>query len=610
MHHQLYKCLVLVMLIVSIGNLFAQETTDSTKDEFFLARKKGLLGKLGKSVSTGKEPEDEPVKNNELFKPYKGLPITKITIQQLSFGKALNDTVRIQKNFITRFADNTHKQTRERIILNNLFFKAGDKVYPYLLADNERYLREQLYLQDARIILRPSADSNSVEAVIITKDVFSLGGSLNISNSQSGELQVQDENFLGLGDKIEAKMLYDHSRLQEVGFGTDYTRRNINGSFTDLTIGFQNYKSAFNSGRNEESVVFAGISKPLVTAYFPFTFTIGIEQHQTSNQYIEDSTYNRAFKYQYYVFDAWAAYNLGAKRIINKNNPTTRLRAFVAARLFQQQFQEVPLQYETISNYQYTNITGVLASFTLVQQNFYKTRYVYGFSRNEDIPEGFSAAVIAGYTNKQQRLRTYYGLDIQRNYFNKKLHYFNYSFKFGTYIHKKSLEDVSWLLSMDYFSRLRKLSKRWTQRTFLSASFTRLNNIVLYDPLFISSVYGLPEFSNTAIPADMRGTVKGEVVFFNPWSVYGFKFAPFIFGGASFLTNHSSAFTNTDGYTSIGMGLRSRNENLIFGTMELKAYYFPRINADMNNFRIDFNTNLRFKYTSQFVKRPDFVINN
>jgi len=57
----------------------------------------------------------------------------------------------------------------------------------------------------------------------------------------------------------------------------------------------------------------------------------------------------------------------------------------------------------------------------------------------------------------------------------------------------------------------------------------------------------------------------------------------------------------------LGGGVKSRNENLVFGTMELRMFYFPRVIAGMNRFRIDFSTDLRFRFVSQFIRRPDFM---
>ena len=49
------------MVIISLGNdLYAQQD-DIGNDTFFLARKKGLLGKLGRGIATY-SPEGEPVK--------------------------------------------------------------------------------------------------------------------------------------------------------------------------------------------------------------------------------------------------------------------------------------------------------------------------------------------------------------------------------------------------------------------------------------------------------------------------------------------------------------------------------------------------------------------
>jgi hypothetical protein len=60
-------------------------------------------------------------------------------------------------------------------------------------------------------------------------------------------------------------------------------------------------------------------------------------------------------------------------------------------------------------------------------------------------------------------------------------------------------------------------------------------------------------------------------------------------------------------YSSVGSGMRVRNENLLFGTIELKAFYFPRTNLQMSPWNISLLTNLRYKYNSSIIKKPDFV---
>ncbi len=583
-------------------------TTLVKKDTFFLAKKKGWLGKIGKSLSV--LPEDTVVKNNDLFEIFGGAVIRKIIINHIPFGKSLNDSSKTLDNFLTRFASKLHHNTKNKIVRNNLFFKEGDKVFPYLLADNERHLREQLYLQDAKIIIEPANDdATEVDVYVDTKDIFSLGGNINLINAKSGELSISEENLMGNGDYLGLQTFYDGDRRNSFGYGAEYKRRNIKGTFTDWNIGFRNFAPAFNSFRNEETVVYSSLTKPLVSPYFPLTFTLSAEHRSTMNMYIDDSTYKRNFRYQYYTLDAWAAYNIGSSKK-NINQLANRRRTFIALRGFKQNFTTIPRRYEDFFFYQYANVAGVLGSISILKQDFYKGRYIYGFGRNEDIPEGYNASVIAGYTNKEQRDRMYVGVDFDKSYFSGRGNYFKYGFKFGSYIHDRNLEDITWLLSFDYFSKLRTLNSKWKQRTFINASFTKLNNIVLYEPLYLSSNYGLSEFTNTGIGAEFRATIKGEMVFFNRLFIAGFKFAPFVFMNTCFLTPRRRDFSKTDGYSSIGAGIRSRNESLVFGTMELRAFYFPRKNVDMTDFKIEFTTGLRFKYNSQIVKRPEFVVVN
>ena len=117
-------------------------------------------------------------------------------------------------------------------------------------------------------------------------------------------------------------------------------------------------------------------------------------------------------------------------------------------------------------------------------------------------------------------------------------------------------------------------------------------------------------FEPENINADFRSTIKLESVFYNLKKILGFRFAPFIFSDVSLLKPVKENFNKSDLFTGIGGGVRTRNENLVFGTIELKGYYFPRTNGDMRGWKVEINTNIRFKYNSTFIKRPDFVVAN
>jgi len=53
--------------------------------------------------------------------------------------------------------------------------------------------------------------------------------------------------------------------------------------------------------------------------------------------------------------------------------------------------------------------------------------------------------------------------------------------------------------------------------------------------------------------------------------------------------------------------VRARNENLIFETIELRAYFFPIAPNNMKGFKVVINSNIRYRYSSNYITAPDLV---
>lgn len=601
---------------ISIEHLSAQ-VTEPTDTVFFLAKKKGLLGRLGRALSVNNPepvlPGDGVIKNEEMFNPYRGKIIRNIGVQKISFNRSINDTTRVIKNFFTNVGDALHTTTGKKTILNNLFFTPGDTLYPYLLADNERFLRALSFLQDAKIVVKYAAPgSDSVDVIILSKDVFPIGGSIDEVTGKLASFEFNDDNLMGTGNRIQVRNLFDANRHPNYGIGFEVLKRNVLGSFINLAVGYQNQTPAFNSGRREEKNLYLQGELPLVSPYHVWTGAFEIATHFTQNAYVSDSLYRSDFKYKYRVFDVWAGYNIGARRQLEQNFKS-RYKRVISLRAIHKNFQDVPDLFKNNYNYNYSDLVSVLSSFTIFEQDFYRTNFLYGFGRNEDIPEGFSLSFISGWSNRNLVSRPYFGFDYQRNYFSNKNNYLNYNIRLGTFFNKGSLEDISMLTSLEYFTKLRKLGRsRWYLRHFLSGSITQLLKTQMNDPLRLSSDYGIPQLNNPDIKASTRISFNGESVFYNTWRFVGFNFAPFAFANISYLKPIGSLVKNGQIYAAIGGGARTRNENLVFGTMELKAYYYPRTygTLTMNKWNITFNTDLRFRYISQLIKRPDFAVTN
>jgi hypothetical protein len=610
--YYLRKITWLLVFCMITATLCAQNTAPPDT-AFFLSTKKGLLGKLGKSLSVNSSdsiPADGAEKNETEFAAYRGKIIRQIIIQKTGFNKSVNDTVKVVRNIFNDIGNALHTSTRKRIVLNNLFFSPGDSLYPALFADNETYLRQLTYLQDARITIKDSTgSSDSVDVIVICKDVFPIGGSLEEGSTDMASFEVNDDNLFGTANRLQIRNLYDARRNPNYGIGLEFLKRNLAGSFINLAIGYRNEAPAFNSGLRQEKTLYIQGELPLVSPYHVWTGAFEIAEHATENMYSADSIYQVALKYRYRVFDGWIGYNIGGKKQLQQNFKS-RFKRIFALRAAHQTFQEIPDLYKTVYNIAYSNLITVLGSYTIFEQDYYHSKFIYGFGRNEDVPEGFSITFTGGWSNRNTLSRPYAGFEYNRRYFSNKKNYFNYTLRLGTY-YNNGFEDISFLTGLEYFTKLRKLGEsKWYIRHFLSGSITQLARTVLNDPLRLSSDYGIPQLRNPEQRSSTRISFNGETVFYNTWKLVGFSFAPFTFANVSYLKIIGSNIKTGDIYTALGGGVRTRNENLVFGTMELKAYYYPRTTGTMSQWNVTFNTDLRFKYTSQLIKRPDFVIVN
>ncbi len=90
------------------------------------------------------------------------------------FGSTISAPDFNDPNKTEKLLNKTHFNTNEIIIRKNLLFHEGDTISPLNLSDNERYLRELPFIDDARILVVPVSGSEA-DIIVVTKDIYSLG---------------------------------------------------------------------------------------------------------------------------------------------------------------------------------------------------------------------------------------------------------------------------------------------------------------------------------------------------------------------------------------------------------------------------------------------------
>ncbi|MEO5501501.1 MAG: hypothetical protein ABIR31_08670 [Ginsengibacter sp.] len=545
-------------------------------------------------------------RNDEKYIPYSGLIIRYIYIKKLPFGVSFNDSAKKFTNTLISIANSLHHLTRTEVIGKNLFYKENDTINPFIMADNERFLRQLPYVQDAEFTVIPvSRISDSADIIVSVKDVFSLGGSIGSLGLKKSEVEAREDNFAGSGNAVVLYGFYDVNRKDKLSLGGEFIRRNIGGSFINGYIGYKSNDNVFGGPRQERNY-FIQLEKPLINRYMKWIYDFRTSFHQSSNRYLNDSLYSTNYRFSYLNIDTWAGYNIRAREFTKKEE-ASRLRKLVSLRYLNTHFFSVPDRYKQEYFYRFANLQAVLSSISFYRQNFYRTQFIYGFGRNEDIPEGLLMSFTTGYTIKNSLKRPFIGFNYERYHFNSKKNYIGYVIRTEGYLNKKSIEDINILLGITYFDHLKQIGKKWKQRFFLNLDVAQQVNSILNEPLYLHSKFGLPEYGNNLVGGTLRATIKAESVFFSPWAVAAFKIAPFIFSNVSIFSPYTY---KTEIYPLIGGGVRTRNESFVFGTVELRGFYFPLKNYYNSRFAISLSTNLIFKYNTQFVNKPDFIIIN
>ena len=122
----------------------------------------------------------------------------------------------------------------------------------------------------------------------------------------------------------------------------------------------------------------------------------------------------------------------------------------------------------------------------------------------------------------------------------------------------------------------------------LSINGERVEDIIQYKFL-ISDEYiefvsenGFTGFRNDSITGTNRLKLGFESVVFSPRSWMGFRSAYFAFGDVGYLFEPGEELYNGKILSSVGLGIRVRNDNLVLNTISIRFSYYPTIPKNSN----------------------------
>ena len=601
-------------LLISQCNLHAQNnpldsipkqnTTDKNKTSLKLRVLKSITGNAESMTDTNR---DVIANNIELLSKYNGKQINNIIIEQHNFSTNINLPQVNQKDNFTNIANKLHKSSSDNTIRKNLFFKPNDLLNPIIIAYNEKWLRDLTFIQDARIIAIPvKYDTNKVDLFIITKDIFPLGGNLNIKNQNSFDASLSDENLFGTGNRLKINHNFDNTRIPKPAFGYELTLRNLFGSFINMNAGMNDYTNSISDGSRSAMNKHLLGELPFLHPLSNWTGGFELMEFKNTNAYPSkwsDSLFNSKLNYHYDTKDFWLGYQLFFKTKLNKINR----RHIIQLRHFENSFNIRPINFLAQLDKNYRNINANFLSITVFNQNIIRTKYLYGFGRNEDLPIGQSLSLTLGNYYRDHNSISYAGLNYEKYALQSSGNYSHLNFNIGSSYTEKKFQDFRFLSSLEIIGKLKYSKNGSPYRHLFNISIAQTLNNKFNEALLIYSNYGIPQLNKEQIKGGTRISGNWESVLYSAKTIYGFKSSPFVFANLTYIKAIDEVKKNGGVFAAVGTGTRIRNENLIFGTIELKCFYLPRTDLQVSPWNFSFITNLKYKYNSTIIQKPDFV---
>lgn len=526
----------------------------------------------GTMISAAKDSVNKNLQSYEYYKSFQKKTIGSISIRSLKvFGPDFNDTLKTTNIWIEKSANKLHSRSNLYVIRKNLWIKEGQSLDPDLMMDNERLLRSLPYLKDVRIIIkRRLLNDNLVDVLILTQDVFSFGVTGGIGNIKKGDVGIYDKNILGVGHEIGTTIVGHTDKSPHIGFESYYAVNNIMGNFINFSSGYSNtylheefFVSLERNFLRPQSVYAGGLT--------------ALRSFRTDRVYL-NSNVTSSFPLNYIYLDGW----YGRRLELGLKPNDSRFQMTLSGRIRITHFYNRPLS-DLNNNQYFVNSKFYLGSLSFSHRTYIRDYLVYSYGITEDIPKGYLCELVFGFDHNEFNDRWYSHVFLSTgNLFKNKPFYLYTSLGVGSFFYQSHTEQGMADLKIDFISPLFNV---WNvkARQFIKLNYTIGINRFEIENLLLLNTNGIRGFGSRIGKGKQRLTLNVENVFFQKKSILNFKSALFSFLDIGIVGPSEQSIFKQNYYAGLGVGLRIRNENLVFKTIQLRLAYYPNHPSDVNS---------------------------
>ena len=569
-------------------------------DSLILRRKSNRFSKELHNLIFKKEPSRlenrmTPVINSNLF-AYDGKIIRNIEIRSVDiFAGTVFDTAYSAISWLERTGNQLHRDTRHMIIRKNLLLDPGEPLDVFRASENEKIMRDLPYIMDARFLVRNIPGSpDSVDLVLLAQDLWPVGFSAELSDANAGNMGLWNMNMLGFGHRFTTTAFWDGGHKPLFGYQVSYGIYNLWSKFISSELEYIN--------RWDITSYNANITRDFRSTRFKYAGAVRLENTSAIRNITLPDTVLPEVPVEYTNYDFWAG------RMIQLKNPGTsytRSGIYVTSRFFYNNYSQGPVTGEKYL-YPFQDKSILLVSGGFSRQGSWRDNLIYTFGRTEDVPFGLHYGLTAGIEWGQYKTRPYIGMEASLGNYLKNRSYIYGLVQYGTFIDGGYFEQSALNIQLRMFSRLYPLNN-FRFRNFISLNY--LNGINRYAGEFttLENRGGIIGLTGPSLRGSEKLVLNLESVFFSPFRLVGFRFAFFGSVDIGLIKAETTNNAEWDLFSGLGIGVRMRNDRLVFDTFELKFSLYPGQPADNTSRYINASKVQRLRLNDFLPDQPQIV---
>lgn len=493
------------------------------------------------------------------------------------------------RNWLARLADATHTNTRGFVLRNNRMIKSGDIFDNEMVINNLAHYRSLRYVYDARAFVTLVPGTDFVDVNFVVRDVWSIGINLSRLDFSNLNVELYDRNILGFGTELRTGIYYHRADGSDyLGFRILHSEDNIRGSFIKSRLEIID--------RKDRKLRHISFNRNIL----PNLKTVGGVSYEYRDENHYFITIDTLYKVKNETADVWfgKAFNVNVGKRYGGQNRLAALARYEYRKLR----NVMPIANSYYNIYEDRNL--YIASLSLFKQQYYTDRLLFAFGVNENIPYGYNITLQAGHENH------YYGDMFYTSLAAKfgKQHTWGYTYlegAMGGYLYGGRIRNGLFKAGLAYFTPLYSLGNQ-AFRQYVYISYIRgirrgfgEGNYLSYteDLLFDLNNDNRKFYGNNNL------TISLESDFFSTARLLGFRLAFFNFVDMTWLGNKTSIFANSF-LPGVGVGLRIRNDKLVFNTLQLRLGWYPKFPQSGFNDFFDASGIDRFRSNDFIPQKP------